>query len=82
MPTPGRREREFVGAIGGLQMPTQEEIVAMLRSTYDMRAEAAAKVKKADADEAAIDELIAACGFDADALVRKAYNEDDEDDED
>jgi hypothetical protein len=79
MPTPGRREREFVGAIGGLQMPTQEEIVAMLRSTYDMRAEAAAKVNKADAEEAAIDALITACGYDAQELVVKAYN--DEDDE-
>jgi hypothetical protein len=67
----------MVGAIGGLPMPTQEEVITMLRSTYAKREEAAATVEKADADEAAIEALITACGYDVQELVEKAYNDED-----
>jgi hypothetical protein len=64
-----------VGNIEGLQMATQEEIIAMLKATYDMRDASNAMAQQADADEAAIDALITKCGYDAFELVRKAYTD-------
>jgi hypothetical protein len=58
---------------------TEAEIVAKLKASYDLRGAGEAMVAQADADEAAIDTLIAECGYDTDTLVRKAYDEDDED---
>jgi hypothetical protein len=56
-------------------MPTQDEIVSMLRATYDKRDAAADLVKEADVEEEAIDKLIAQCGYDAFELVERVYRE-------
>jgi hypothetical protein len=54
-------------------MPTQEELIAMLRSNYDRRNAAEAEIEKLDAEEEAIAAVIEAYGYDGEDLSDKAY---------
>ena len=54
-------------------MQTENQIVAALRATLDMRNAADVMVAEADAKEAALDATIVKHGYDAVALMTKAY---------